>query len=143
MPFPGRVVLGAGVPEPQGCSTPLLAPLGVSRARRRPLMAEADLQVFGDRARRCVVEALACYRNDLFLAAANMLGAASEAAWHELADALVATPIASGSPAKELAKASPSITKLQDQTADFDAKFGLPRAVMDTLVKDARHWRRA
>lgn len=38
-------------------------------------MLKADLSVFDERVRRCVVEALACYRDDLFLAAANMLGA--------------------------------------------------------------------
>ena len=31
---------------------------------------------------RCIAEALAAYRHGLFLACANLLGAASEAAWY-------------------------------------------------------------
>ena len=45
-------------------------------------MADLDGVFLDDRAKRCIDEALAAFRHGLFLACANLLGAASEAAWY-------------------------------------------------------------
>ena len=111
-------------------------------------LAKADLSAFDQRARRCVSEALACYRRDLFLAAANMLGAASEAVWYELAEALRNGGHASEPLAEELEKNVPSIARIQRhviedlrQLADFTERFDMPRSVLDSLAEVARFWR--
>jgi hypothetical protein len=109
---------------------------------------KTDLDVFDERVRRCVEEALACYRNDLFLAAANMLGAASEAAWHQIADNMAAAGGAESKLAKELGKTFPSIAEVQRlglselrQIDDFRQRFGFPRGALDSVEEIARFWR--
>ena len=104
-------------------------------------LVRAELDVFGERARRCAREALACYRADLFLAAANMLGAASEAAWVELAE---------HTREEELQSPYMSIAKLQSKMIDdlrnaenFRERFGFPRGELDGLAETARFWREA
>jgi hypothetical protein len=94
----------------------------------------AEVADFGERTRRCVAEALAAYRNDLFLAAANMMGAASEAAWHEIAEAMRDAGIASQALEEELDKVAPSVAVMQRLVSDalrglgreaFRQRFGL------------------
>lgn len=52
----------------------------------------ADLErVLGTRGQRCLEEALTAWRRGLYLAAVNMLGAASEAAWYRVAERLAPT----------------------------------------------------
>jgi hypothetical protein len=51
-------------------------------------MEDLDGLFLDDRARRCLGEALAAYRHGLFLACANLLGAASEAAWYSSGERL-------------------------------------------------------
>ncbi len=110
----------------------------------------AELAAFGDRARRCVEEALVCYRADLFLAAGNMLGAASEAAWYEAAEKMRAQGVAGASLQAELAKSFPNISTVQQSVlddlgqlsaGDFRSKFGMPRGVLSSLGAEARYWR--
>lgn len=67
----------------------------------RPYIRQPDFQFFdpdlfsrsadellGQRGRRCVSEAIAAHRHGLYLTAANMLGAASEAAWFAVGELL-------------------------------------------------------
>jgi hypothetical protein len=113
-------------------------------------MARARIDRFDDRARRCIEEALACYRSDLFLAAANMLGAASEAVWHALAEQIVAQGLGGKKLIDELAKPFPSIAAVQTNATDdlkglsapdFLARFSMPRSTLDSLAEVARYWR--
>ena len=52
------------------------------------LFTRSAADLLGDRGRRCVDEAIAAHRHGLYLTAANMLGAASEAAWYTLGEML-------------------------------------------------------
>lgn len=112
----------------------------------------ADLGDFDERVRRCVEEALASFRNDLFLAAANMLGAASEGAWHSIAQAVDKVGWANTALAKEAASQNPRAETIQRQTraslenhfadkAAFEGVFGFARSELATLEAKARHWR--
>jgi hypothetical protein len=112
----------------------------------------ADLRNFDRRVQQCVEEALAAFRNDLFLAAANMLGAASEGAWYSIAHAVVDAEWASTALANEVASQNPRAEKIQGQTraslenrftgsAAFEGTFGFPRSELETLEAKARHWR--
>lgn len=113
-------------------------------------MRKADLGVFDDRVRRCIEESLACYRDDLFLAAANMLGAASEAAWHQLAEKMIATSVGGPKLDGELQQPNPSIARVQQlaladlrqiKATDFEQRFGFVRAALDSVEEVARFWR--
>lgn len=53
------------------------------------LYLEGINDMVGSRGGRCIREAITAFRRNLYLSAANMLGAASEAAWYTLADTLV------------------------------------------------------
>lgn len=108
----------------------------------------ADLSAFDERARRCVEEALVCYRADLFLAAGNMLGAASEAAWYEVADRMQGQGVAGSDLKAELGKIAPSIAAIQRHVvedlrglSDFRSKFGMPVGVLSSLAQGAEYWR--
>jgi hypothetical protein len=113
--------------------------------------AGSDLDAFDDRTRRCVIEALACYRNDLFLAAANMLGAASESAWHQIAEAMETASLASTGLAKELGEPQPRASYVQTyaladlnqmgSAKDFFTRFGFQRGVLNGLGQTAAFWR--
>ena len=113
-------------------------------------LTRANLAVFDDRVRRCVEEALACFRNDLFLAAANMLGAASEAAWHQVARAMIDGDLAGAALREETSKAIPSIARIQQhvvkdlQSLDrdaFRARFKFEGSSLDAVAVIARFWR--
>lgn len=113
-------------------------------------MRKAELDVFDERVRRCIEEGLACYRDDLFLAAANMLGAASEAAWHQLAEKMVAAGVGGPKLSGEVQQVSPGIARIQQfalsdlremKAADFEAKFGFLRSALDSVEEVARFWR--
>lgn len=108
----------------------------------------ADLSAFDDRARRCVEEALVCYRADLFLAAGNMLGAASEAVWYEIANAMLDKGLVGSGLKSELGKDAPGIAAVQRQVvvdlqalSNFRSKFGMPVGVLKSLAQGAEYWR--
>jgi hypothetical protein len=111
---------------------------------------KAELDVFDERVRRCVSEGLACYRDDLFLAAANMLGAASEAAWHQLAEGMVGSGVGGEKLSRELQQPNPSIARVQQhaladlrqlKAAEFQERFGFARSALDSVEEVARFWR--
>jgi hypothetical protein len=111
---------------------------------------KAELAVFGGRVRRCVEEAIACYRADLFLAAANMLGAASEAAWHEIAERMRAAELGGTKLSTELERDNPVIARLQQyvlqglreiEAASFKQRFGFARSALLSVEQVARFWR--
>lgn len=112
-------------------------------------MRKAELAVFDERVRRCVEEGLACYRADLFLAAANMLGAASEAAWHQLAERILTAGLGSAKLSDELGKDNPSIARMQqyalhdlrEMGSGFESRFGFARSALLSVEGVARFWR--
>jgi hypothetical protein len=114
-------------------------------------MRRARLDRFDYRVQRCVAEALASYRADLFLAAANMLGAGSEAAWFQIAKTLDERGIANNALQKELASVAPGAADIQARAVeslrstfeprDFLATFGFRRVDLDPLSETARYWR--
>jgi len=154
---PGENVTPSPLPLPLIYAMYAWSPLTETEKKRRLelydadlYMVKANLQKFEERAQRCVSEALACYRSDLFLASADMLGAASEAAWHELAEAMVADGLGKAQLQAELARPSPSIAQIQKlaiedlrrlSPSDFLARFGLQRSIVDSLGDIARYWR--
>jgi hypothetical protein len=111
----------------------------------------SNLDDFGERVQRCVTEALACYRDALFLAAANMMGAASEAAWHEIAEAMRDAGVAGNSLTTELGKANPVIAAVQSdvrndlrrlgRAEEFPTRFGITWGAVDTAAEVGRYWR--
>jgi hypothetical protein len=113
-------------------------------------MRKADLTVLGERVRRCVEEGLACYRADLLLVAANMFGAASEAAWHPLSETMRTQGLAAPS-SRELDQVNPSIARLQQHAlqdlremgtaAAFEQRFGFAHSALDSVQEVARFWR--
>jgi predicted trehalose synthase len=110
-------------------------------------LAKADASVFSERARRCISEALACYRNDLFLASANMLGAASEAIWHDIASSIADAGFGTRPLNDELGAPSPRIARIQKHVADAlrapdcPDPIRMPKPVVDWLMEVARYWR--
>lgn len=79
-----------------------------------------------------------------------MLGAASEAAWHQLAEKMVGTGLAGTNLSRELQEVSPSIARVQQHTladlrqvgrTDFEQRFGFARSALDSVAEVARFWR--
>jgi len=114
-------------------------------------MRHANPYAFDERVRRSVEEALAAYRVELFLACANMLGAASEAAWFQLASAL--SKAGRGTPRleQELDSLTPSAAVLQQESVSsleeaftataFAAAFAFRRSELSALADRAAYWR--
>lgn len=80
-------------PVPQPSSSAFRFPKHL--AGKSPLHLEPDLFIadlsslaLDPRTQRCIVEALSAYRRGLYLAAASLIGAASEGAWYAAADRL-------------------------------------------------------
>jgi hypothetical protein len=156
---PGEQTQPTPFPTPILYAQYRLALLSESQLRDRLELYDADLYAqraeldrFNDRVQRCVREALSAYRADLFLAAANMLGAASEAAWYELAEAIEQASFATAPLRKELESLSPRAATVEEAVgeslrsryttnAEFEAAFGFRRADLEALSQTAAYWR--
>lgn len=84
------------------------------------------------RARRCIVEALAAFRQGLFLACASLLGAASEGAWYAAGERLrhLDTQLAN-------ALDSDNTAKVMTRVGEVIRQHGVPRAAVDELHAQA------
>jgi hypothetical protein len=92
------------------------------------LYAEGAEAVLGERGLRCLEEAMAAQRRGLHLAAVNMLGAASEAAWYGIAER-----VAGDASALRNAMNVPNTAKVIALVAQELRNFGVPQTVVEEL----------
>lgn len=103
------------------------------------LDADPLTDLLGARGARCYQEAVVAFRRGLYLAASNLLAAASEAAWYGLGELLEARGVA-GTSLRNALDSDNTAKVIQLVTQDLQAVGGL-RTIMSELQAQAIHLR--